>query len=74
MRETPAHFDECQSSEAAAARSLGVIAVEMMQNGIPPEMDVKIVLKHPERWSPEVKNFLDVVSWSTLKDIQKVSH
>ncbi|PVH71744.1 hypothetical protein DL98DRAFT_596688 [Cadophora sp. DSE1049] len=66
-----AHFDECQSSESASARPLGVITVEMMQNGIPPEMDVKIVLKHPERWSPEVSNFLEVVSWSTLKDIQK---
>jgi hypothetical protein len=29
-----AHFDECQSTESAAARSIGVIAVEMMQNAL----------------------------------------
>ncbi|KAH9205162.1 hypothetical protein DL95DRAFT_417642 [Leptodontidium sp. 2 PMI_412] len=30
-----AHFDECRTTESAAAWSLGVIAIEMMQNGIP---------------------------------------
>ncbi|KAH6666162.1 hypothetical protein B0J14DRAFT_605423, partial [Halenospora varia] len=66
-----AHFDECQSTESAAARSIGVIAVEMMQNGIPPEADKKLTLKHPERWSAEASNFLEVTSWGTLKDIEK---
>ncbi|KAH6661611.1 hypothetical protein B0J14DRAFT_611950 [Halenospora varia] len=54
-----------------AARSIGVIAVEMMQNGIPPEADKKLTLKHPERWSAEASNFLEVTSWGTLKDIEK---
>jgi hypothetical protein len=67
-----AYFDECQSTESAAARSIGVIAVEMMQNGIPPESDGKFALKHPERWSAEASNFLEVASWGTLKDIDKV--
>ncbi|CZT07004.1 uncharacterized protein RAG0_12589 [Rhynchosporium agropyri] len=65
-----AHFDECKTEESSAARSLGVIAVEMMQNGIPPEHG-KFVLKHPDRWSPEASNFLEVTSWGTLKEIQK---
>ncbi|KAH7309370.1 hypothetical protein BKA65DRAFT_543563 [Rhexocercosporidium sp. MPI-PUGE-AT-0058] len=66
-----AHFDECQSTESASARSLGVIAIEMMQNGIAPETDGKLVLMHPERWSPEASNFLEVTSWGTLTDINK---
>jgi len=44
----------------------------MMQNGIPPEEEEKFVLKHPDRWSPEASNFLEVTSWGTLKEIQKV--
>jgi hypothetical protein len=72
INDSLAHFDECQSTESASARALGVIAVEMMQNGIPPEVDGKIVLKHPDRWSPEARNFLEVTSWGTLKDIEKV--
>ena len=44
----------------------------MMQNGIPPEEDGKFVLKHPDRWSPEASNFLEVTSWGTLKEVQKV--
>jgi hypothetical protein len=67
-----AHFDECRTTESAAAWSLGVIAIEMIQNGIPPEEDGKFVLKHPDRWSPEASNFLEVTSWGTLKEIQKV--
>jgi hypothetical protein len=67
-----AHFDECQPTESASARSLGVIAIEIMQNGIAPETDGKFVLTHPERWLPEASNFLEVTSWGTLKDIHKV--
>ncbi|KAH6662706.1 hypothetical protein B0J14DRAFT_610274 [Halenospora varia] len=66
-----AHFDKCQSTELAAACSIGVIAVKMMQNGIPPEADKKLTLKHPEQWSAEASNFLEVISWGTLKDIKK---
>jgi hypothetical protein len=44
----------------------------MMQNGIPPETEGKLVLRHPKLWSPEVSNFLEVTSWGTLNDIQKV--
>lgn len=44
-----AHFDECRSTESAAALPLKVIAVEIIQNSIPPETDEKLVLKHPER-------------------------
>ena len=72
IKDAQAHFDEFRSSESAAARPLGVIAIEMMQNGIPPETDEKFVLKHPERWSLEASNFLEVVSWGTLEDVQKV--
>lgn len=68
-----AHFDECQATESASARSLGFVAIEMMQNGIPPKGDGKFTLQHPDRWSPEAANFLDITSWGTLKDIQKVS-
>ncbi|KAH6704170.1 hypothetical protein BKA61DRAFT_581412 [Leptodontidium sp. MPI-SDFR-AT-0119] len=60
-----------RTTESAAARSLGVIAIEMIQNGIPPEEDGKFVLKHPDRWSPEASNFLEVTSWGTLKEIEK---
>jgi hypothetical protein len=70
IKDAQAHFDECTSTESAAARSLGVIAIEMMQNGIP---HGKFVLTHPDRWSPEASNFLEVVSRATLKVIQNVS-
>jgi hypothetical protein len=73
IKDAQAHFDECTSTESAAARSLGVIAIEMMQNGIPPETDGKFVLTHPDRWSPEASNFLEVVSWATLNVVQDVS-
>jgi hypothetical protein len=67
-----AHFDEYQATESASTRSLRVIAIEMMQNSIPPEADEKLVLKHPERWSPEASNFIEVTSWGTLKDLKEV--
>lgn len=64
-----AHFGNCQSTELALARSVGIIAIEMMQNGISPITE-KLVLKDPSRWSPEASNFLDIVSWATLKEIR----
>lgn len=66
-----AHFDDCQSTESASARQLGVIAMEMMQNCIPAETDGELVLQDPDRWSAEAKNFLGVASWGTLNDIKK---
>ena len=55
------------------ARSLGVIAIKIMQNGIPPDSAGKFALKHPERRLAEASNFLEVVFWGTLNDIHKVS-
>ena len=72
MNDAQAHFDECRTTESAAARSLGVVAIEMMQNGIPPEEDGKFVLKHPDRWSLEASNFLEVSCWGTLNEVRKV--
>lgn len=72
IKDASAHFDECRTIESAAARSLGIIAIEMMQNGIPPEEDGEFVLKHPDRWLLEASNFLEVTSWGTLREIQKV--
>ncbi|KAH7309361.1 hypothetical protein BKA65DRAFT_559574 [Rhexocercosporidium sp. MPI-PUGE-AT-0058] len=48
-----------------------IIAIEMMQNSIPPKEDGKFTLKHPDRWSPEASNFLEVTSWGTLNEIRK---
>jgi len=56
----------------ALARSLGIIAIEMMQNGVSPTMDEKLVLRDPGGWSPEASNFLDVASWATLKEMHDV--
>jgi hypothetical protein len=70
-QDSQAHFGNCQSTELALARSVGIIAIEMMQNGISPITE-KLVLKDPSRWSPEASNFLDIVSWATLKEIRDV--
>ena len=72
IKDAQAYFEECRTTESAAARSLGVIAIEMMQNGILPEEDGRLVLKYPDRWSPEANNFLGVTSWGTLKEVEKV--
>jgi hypothetical protein len=67
-----AHFDNCDE-ELALAHSLGIIAIEMLQNGICPPTDEELVLKDPDnRWSSEVKNFLAVASWATLKEMHDV--
>jgi len=44
----------------------------MMQNGISPATDEKLVLKNPDKWSPEASNFIEVTSWATLKEIEDV--
>ena len=51
-------FDECTTTESASACSLGIIAIEMMQNGILSKQDGKFLLKHPDHWSLEALNFL----------------
>ncbi|RDL36260.1 uncharacterized protein BP5553_06872 [Venustampulla echinocandica] len=71
LKNIQAYFDECESADPASARSLGVIAMEMMQNNIPPATE-KLVLNNPDQWSAEASDFLDIASWATLKEIQKV--
>jgi hypothetical protein len=67
-----AYFDECKPTGSASARPLGVIALQMMENDVPPYPDGKIVLKQPGKWSAKASNFLHVASEGTLKDIEKV--
>jgi hypothetical protein len=57
MKDALAYFENFQSIELALARSLGIIAIEMMQNGISLMTDEKLVLKNHGRWSPEASNF-----------------
>lgn len=45
----------------------------MMQKGISPVPDEKLVLTNPDQWSSEASNFIEVTSWATLKEIQDVS-
>ncbi|KFY92473.1 hypothetical protein V500_04178 [Pseudogymnoascus sp. VKM F-4518 (FW-2643)] len=54
------------STSTPRARPLGVIAIEMMQTGIPPDPGHGLILRHPDQWSPEAANFLAVASWSSL--------
>ena len=49
IKDAQAHFNEYRTIESAAARSLGIIAIEIMQNSIPPKDDGKFILKHPNR-------------------------
>jgi hypothetical protein len=74
LRVDSAFLDDYQASTSTHARPLGVIAIEMMQNGIPPEPGHDLVLRHPDRWSPEAANFLAVTSWGSLHDLDNVSH
>ena len=55
-----------------SARPLGVIAIEMMQNGVPPR-EGKLTLDREELWSDVANNFIRVADWGTLDDIQSVS-
>ncbi|PSS18325.1 hypothetical protein M430DRAFT_18928 [Amorphotheca resinae ATCC 22711] len=66
-----AHFDECQLVQLISARPLGTIAFEMMEGGSRPEREDKLVLSHPEQWSPQASNFLYATQWGTLKDIEE---
>ena len=68
----PAHFDECQPSGSDTARSLAIIALQMMENDTRPNRDGKLALKHPGNWSARASNFVNVASLGTLKDIEQV--
>jgi len=46
--------------------------MEMMQKGVAPAQDEKLMLTHPDQWSSEASNFIEVTSWATLKEIQDV--
>lgn len=70
-----AFLDDYQPSTSTPhARPLGVIAMEMMQTGIPPDPGHGLILRHPDQWSPEAANFLAVTSWGSLDDLDNVSH
>lgn len=43
-----------------------------MQKGVAPAQDEKLMLTHPDQWSSEASNFIEVTSWATLKEIQDV--
>jgi hypothetical protein len=72
LNRSVAHFDECQLVQLISARPLGTIAFEMMEGGSRPEREDKLVLSHPEQWSPQASNFLYATQWGTLKDIEEV--
>jgi hypothetical protein len=67
-----AYFDECHPAQSISPRPLGLIALEMMEQGSPPDTEGKLVLRHPKQWSPEASNFLYITNWGTLKDIEEV--
>ncbi|OBT70885.1 hypothetical protein VF21_09993 [Pseudogymnoascus sp. 05NY08] len=68
-----AFLDDYQpSTSTPRARPLGVITIEMMQRGIPPDPGHGLILKHPNQWSPEAANFLAVASWSSLDVLDNV--
>ncbi|KFY28059.1 hypothetical protein V491_00665 [Pseudogymnoascus sp. VKM F-3775] len=62
-----AFLDDYQPSASTPhARPLGVIAIEMMQGGVPPDPGHNLILRHPDQWSAEAANFLAVASFSSL--------
>jgi hypothetical protein len=69
-----AFLNDYQASTSTHARPLGVIAIEMMQDGIPPDPGHDLILRHLDQWSPEAANFLAVASWGNLDDLDNVSH
>ncbi|KFY31031.1 hypothetical protein V493_01463 [Pseudogymnoascus sp. VKM F-4281 (FW-2241)] len=69
-----AFLDDYQVSASTRARPLGVIAIEMMQNGLSPGPGSGLILRHPDLWSAEAANFLSVASWGSLQDLKNVRH
>ena len=57
----------------SSARPLGYVTTEMLHNGIAPKDDKSFRLQRPEQWSAEIKNLLDIASWSTLDQLKDVS-
>ena len=70
-KSAPAHFDECQSTESAEALSLGIIAIKMMQNGIPPDFRGEVRSATPRTVVSRGVQLLEVVFLGTLNDIDK---
>ena len=68
-----AHFDECQLANSGLALPLAKIALEMMETEAFSETNEILSLTHPEKWSPEMRNFVKIASWGTLKVVKDVS-
>jgi len=64
---------DCIKAGVTDARPLGVIALEMMEDGTSTDDSQKLCLQHPDQWSAEASNFLDVASWGKLDDVVSVS-
>jgi hypothetical protein len=47
--------------------------MQMMENGVGPENDGKLVLTHEKLWSAEASNFIDIAGWGILDDLASVS-
>ncbi|KFY99055.1 hypothetical protein V498_01029 [Pseudogymnoascus sp. VKM F-4517 (FW-2822)] len=69
-----AFLDDYQASTSTHARPLGIIAIEMMHKGIPPDRGNALILRHPDLWSAEAANFLSVASRGSLQDLINVRH
>ncbi|OAF62593.1 hypothetical protein VC83_00902 [Pseudogymnoascus destructans] len=69
-----AFLDDYEASALTHTRPLGVIAIEMMQNGIPPGPGNSLILRHPDLWSAQAAKFLSVASWGSLQDLKNVRH
>ncbi|KFY32538.1 hypothetical protein V493_00089 [Pseudogymnoascus sp. VKM F-4281 (FW-2241)] len=65
-----AFLDDYEASALTHVRPLGVIAIEMMQNGIPPGPGSSLFLRHPDLWSAQAAKFLSVASWGRLQDLK----
>jgi hypothetical protein len=74
LARSSAYFDERQITNSTPARSLGIIALEMMQKKHYPDRDPdkKLTLNNPKQWSQDASNFLDANSGGTLKGLDKV--
>jgi hypothetical protein len=70
---TLSYIGNCVKDGTQRARPLGVIAIEMMENGLPPPNENKLALRNPEPWSKVAVNFITVADWGTLDDVKSVS-
>ena len=70
-----AYMGHCREGGSNSARGLGLLALEMMQNGsVQREIgdSGKLVPLSPESWSVEGKRFLETTSTCSINDIKKV--